>query len=138
MRTRNRRSRLAPLTGPTSRTPSQILKSAQQLVHRRQAIGRRKSVIGMQIGASVRQIDLACVFRDFLPDLTERAFPFAWSCCPFHNDRHPSFCVNLETGSYKCFSTACTETGGNIVSFVSALQGISSSEARRYLERHYG
>lgn len=28
-------------------------------------------------------------------------------CCPFHEEQHPSFSINLETGLYNCF--ACNE-----------------------------
>ena len=35
--------------------------------------------------------------------------------CPFHADRHPSFCVNVKEQYYKCF--ACGE-GGDLFKFV--------------------
>lgn len=43
----------------------------------------------------------------------------ATACCPFHDDKHPSFTVNLTTGSYKCWS--CGEKGSGIVDFHMAL-----------------
>ena len=46
--------------------------------------------------------------------------------CPFHNDSHPSFCINLETGLYTCH--ACGESG-NIVTFISKKENISTQEA---------
>ena len=33
----------------------------------------------------------------------------AWGHCPFHDDKHPSFSVNIETGAWYCF--ACAEGG---------------------------
>ncbi len=39
----------------------------------------------------------------------------ATALCPFHNDRNPSFAVNLETGSFKCFS--CGAKGGDVLAF---------------------
>lgn len=49
------------------------------------------------------------------------------SCiCPFHDEKTPSFHINMETGVYHCFG--CGEKG-NIVSFVSKIKGISKSEA---------
>ena len=33
----------------------------------------------------------------------------AWGHCPFHDDKHPSFSVNIETGAWWCF--ACAEGG---------------------------
>lgn len=59
---------------------------------------------------------------------------WAHGCCPFHDDHHPSFAMNLESGGYKCLSSSCGVSGGNIVSFVCALHGLSRPEAYRFLE----
>jgi hypothetical protein len=83
-------------------------------------------------------IDPEIVYVDLLDDLTERSNRFAWACCPFHDDRHPSFCVNLDSGWFKCHSSSCGETGSNIVSFVGRLLGMEYAEARRHLETQYG
>ena len=83
-------------------------------------------------------VDPGVVFKDLLPDLAESSNDFAWACCPFHNDRRPSFSVNLCTGWYRCYSTSCGVTGSNIVGFVSALLGFSTAEARKHLEATYG
>ncbi len=54
-------------------------------------------------------------------DVVGRAVPLKkkgqnyWGCCPFHNEKTPSFCVNEEKGIFKCFG--CGE-GGDIVSFM--------------------
>jgi CHC2 zinc finger len=83
-------------------------------------------------------IDPRVVYADLLEDLEERNQGFAWACCPFHDDRRPSLCVNLESGWYKCHSSSCGETGSNIVGFVGRLLGLEYAEARRHLETHYG
>ena len=46
--------------------------------------------------------------------------------CPFHNEATPSFLVSEDKGIYKCFG--CGE-GGDAISFVSKMEGISYSEA---------
>lgn len=50
--------------------------------------------------------------------------------CPFHDDKTPSFNINLETGIFNCFG--CGEKG-NIVDFVSKMKGISKTEAKEQL-----
>ncbi len=35
--------------------------------------------------------------------------------CPFHDDKNPSFSINLIHGGFKCF--ACGTSGGDILSF---------------------
>lgn len=39
----------------------------------------------------------------------------ATACCPFHDDKHPSFSVNLTTGAYRCYS--CGESGKDVLDF---------------------
>jgi hypothetical protein len=69
-----------------------------------------------------------------IAEFKERGDGWAWGCCPFHADRNPSFCMNLRTGWYECKSSNCGETGNSIVSFVSALHGLSTTDSIRYLE----
>ena len=83
-------------------------------------------------------IDPEVVYEDMLPDLAGGSNGFAWACCPFHDDHNPSFCVNVESGWYRCFSSNCGATGSSIVGFVGALLGYEYAEARTYLEEHYG
>ena len=38
-----------------------------------------------------------------------------WGCCPFHNEKTPSFSVNVQKGIFKCFG--CGE-GGDAITFL--------------------
>lgn len=58
------------------------------------------------------------------------------ACCPFHNERTPSFIVNPDTQSWRCFG-ACAE-GGDIFSFAMKLNGWSFREALEELGRMAG
>ncbi len=49
-----------------------------------------------------------------------------WGCCPFHNEKTPSFCVNEEKGICKCFG--CGESG-DIISFTMKVNNIDFKEA---------
>jgi len=46
--------------------------------------------------------------------------------CPFHNEATPSFLVSEDKGIYKCFG--CSE-GGDAISFLSKMEGITYSDA---------
>lgn len=50
--------------------------------------------------------------------------------CPFRGEKTPSFYINMESGVYHCFG--CGESG-NIIDFVSKLEGISKAEAKEQL-----
>jgi len=58
------------------------------------------------------------------------------ACCPFHAEKTPSFVVNPETQTWRCFG-ACAE-GGDVFSFAMKLHGWSFSEALRELGRQVG
>ena len=48
-----------------------------------------------------------------------------WGCCPFHNEKTPSFSVNPQKGIFKCFG--CGE-GGDAISFLMKINNQSFSE----------
>ncbi len=52
--------------------------------------------------------------------------------CPFHREKTPSFHVNPQRQMYKCFG--CGE-GGDVISFLMKLQGLSFPEALEVLAR---
>ncbi len=55
--------------------------------------------------------------------------------CPFHNEKTPSFSVNLSMGIYKCFG--CSK-GGNVFQFVMEMESIGFPEAVRMLAERAG
>ena len=58
-----------------------------------------------------------------------------WGCCPFHNEKTPSFCVNPQKGIFKCFG--CGE-GGDAISFLMKINNQSFSEVIKDLALHFG
>ena len=57
-----------------------------------------------------------------------------WACCPFHNEKTPSFHVEPSRGIYKCFG--CGKSG-TAVGFVMEYEKLSYTEALKYLARRY-
>lgn len=55
-----------------------------------------------------------------------------WGCCPFHNEKTPSFSVNEERGLFHCFGC---KAGGNVFSYVQRYEGITFPEAVEKLAR---
>jgi DNA primase len=58
-----------------------------------------------------------------------------WACCPFHQERTPSFAVSPSKGFYKCFGC---DAAGDAIAFVKAIEGISFVEAVKHLAQKYG
>lgn len=58
-----------------------------------------------------------------------------WGCCPFHNEKTPSFSVNEEKGFYHCFG--CGEHG-DIISFTMKSNNIDFVEAIKELANQAG
>ena len=57
------------------------------------------------------------------------------ACCPFHNEKTPSFVVSPAKGVFKCFGCG---KAGNAVTFVMEHEGLSYPEALKYVAKRYG
>lgn len=53
-----------------------------------------------------------------------------WACCPFHQEKTPSFHVDEEKGFYNCFGCGAK---GNAISFVMAIERLTFFEAVKNL-----
>ena len=57
------------------------------------------------------------------------------ACCPFHNEKTPSFVVSPSKGLFKCFGCG---KGGNAVTFVMEHENMTYPEALKYVAKKYG
>ncbi|MDR2848727.1 MAG: DNA primase, partial [Bacteroidales bacterium] len=73
------------------------------------------------------------VVEDFV-SLKRRGSNFV-GCCPFHNERTPSFMVSPAKNIYKCFGCG---KAGNAVNFVMEHEQLGYPDALRYLAKKYG
>lgn len=80
-----------------------------------------------------QQIDILDVVGDFV-SLKKKGQNY-WACCPFHNEKSPSFAVNPAKGIFKCFG--CGKSG-DAITFVQQLEGLSYPEAMKYFAKKYG
>ena len=72
------------------------------------------------------------VIRDFL-SLTKAGVNYN-TCCPFHDDKTPSFVVSPVKNIYHCFG--CGESGG-AVGFLQKYKSYTYPEALKYLAKKY-
>lgn len=76
---------------------------------------------------------IADVVGQFLPKLKPSGSNLV-ACCPFHQERTPSFNVNPARNIYKCFGCG---KGGDAVTFLMEGQGMTYPDALRWLARRY-
>ncbi len=57
-----------------------------------------------------------------------------WGCCPFHNEKTPSFSVNVQKGIFKCFG--CGE-GGDAITFLMKINNQSFSDVIKDLAQQF-
>lgn len=58
-----------------------------------------------------------------------------WGCCPFHNEKTPSFTVNPDRGSWHCFGCG---KGGDAFTFLMEKEGLNFREALEQLASRAG
>lgn len=68
--------------------------------------------------------DIVQVVQSYLP-LQKKQNRF-WACCPFHQEKTPSFTVNEEKQLFYCFGC---HTGGDVFKFIERMEHISYIEA---------
>lgn len=80
-----------------------------------------------------RQADIVRVISDYVP-LKKKGTNWM-ACCPFHNEKSPSFAVNPARESFKCFG--CNESG-SVFSFVMKIENVSFPEAVKLVAEKTG
>ncbi|MEQ9097967.1 MAG: DNA primase [Imperialibacter sp.] len=79
------------------------------------------------------RMDIQEVVSDYV-SLKKKGQNF-WACCPFHDEKSPSFSVAPNKGIYKCFGCG---KGGDAISFIMDIEGLGYVEALKHLANKYG
>jgi len=79
------------------------------------------------------RLKMSEVAADYFP--VKRSGSRFSALCPFHTEKTPSFTINDERGTWKCFGCAA---GGSMFSFVQQIDGLSFPDAVRKLGKRAG
>ena len=74
------------------------------------------------------RVSLEEIVSEYVP-LKQKGRRF-WGCCPFHNEKTPSFSVDAESQLYYCFGC---HKGGTVINFVMEMERMEFQEAVRHL-----
>ncbi|MBQ3079063.1 MAG: DNA primase, partial [Clostridia bacterium] len=74
------------------------------------------------------RVSLEEIVSEYVP-LKQKGRRF-WGCCPFHNEKTPSFSVDTESQMYYCFGC---HKGGTALNFVMEMEHMEFQEAVRHL-----
>ena len=74
------------------------------------------------------RVSLEEIVSEYVP-LKQKGRRF-WGCCPFHNEKTPSFSVDSESQLYYCFGC---HKGGTVINFVMEMERMEFQEAVRHL-----
>ncbi|EMR00941.1 DNA primase [Cesiribacter andamanensis] len=90
--------------------------------------------IGQDILAELQQrLDIEEVVGDYVS--LKRKGRNLWACCPFHDEKSPSFSVAPDKGIYKCFGCG---KAGDAINFVMEVESLSFMDAVKQLAQKYG
>ena len=78
------------------------------------------------------KVDIVSVLGKFM--YLQRKGNKYWACCPFHNEKTASFCINADEQYYHCFG--CGKSG-NVISFLMENKRMEYAEAIEYLAKEY-
>lgn len=76
------------------------------------------------------RIDIVSLISDYVH--LEKKGANYWGCCPFHNEKTPSFSVSQDKKMYYCFGCG---KGGGIIQFYMDIENLSFAEAVEQLAR---
>ncbi len=79
------------------------------------------------------RVDIAAVIGAYVP--LKKAGRIYKALCPFHSERTPSFTVDPDRRTYKCFGCG---VGGDVFTFLEEKEGLSPAEALERLARDAG
>ena len=82
----------------------------------------------------VYDLDLVTVISGYRVDLKKTGANYQ-ACCPFHDEKTPSFHVSVAKGIYKCFG--CGKGGNNPVNFVMHKESVEWLEAVKLLAHNH-
>ena len=86
------------------------------------------------IDAILERSDIVSIISEYIP-LKKRGADYV-CCCPFHQEKTPSFHVSPVRQSWHCFG-ACSE-GGNVIHFLMKKEGLTFPEAIKNLASRCG
>ena len=77
--------------------------------------------------------DLVEIVLNYVPGLKQAGSRWK-GCCPFHQEKTPSFIVNPDSNTYHCFGCG---VGGNVFKFIMAIENLDFPNAVQMLARKY-
>lgn len=79
-------------------------------------------------------VDILDIVKEYVPNVKRSGTSYK-ACCPFHQEKTPSFTISPDKGLYYCFGC---QTGGDIFDFVMKIENMSFNEAARKLAERAG
>lgn len=79
------------------------------------------------------KVDIVATVQEYVP-LTQKGNDW-WGCCPFHNEKTPSFSVSADKKFYYCFGC---HASGTVFNFIMDMEKVSYPEAIQMLAKRTG
>ncbi|MDR1684556.1 MAG: DNA primase [Elusimicrobiota bacterium] len=79
-------------------------------------------------------VDILELVKEYVPAIKKAGRTYK-ACCPFHQEKTPSFTISPDKGLFYCFGC---QTGGDVFAFLMKIENLSFNEAARKLAERAG
>ena len=69
----------------------------------------------------IDRVDLEKVVSGYVGEMKRKGHR-SWACCPFHQEKTPSFCVDTAKNLWHCYGS-CQE-GGTVIKFIEKIENL--------------
>ena len=88
--------------------------------------------IGNNVDMIIERVDLKKVVSRYVGEMKSSGGRL-WACCPFHQEKTPSFCIDPAKNLWHCYGSC--QDGGTVIKFIQKAENLSFLQAVEYLLR---
>ena len=86
--------------------------------------------IGKYVDMIIERVELKKVVSRYVGEMKSSGGRL-WACCPFHQEKTPSFCIDPAKNLWHCYGSC--QDGGTVIKFIEKIENLSFRQAVEFL-----